>query len=110
MSISPSTPGLEALARRVKAELEMLEIPLRQWVPQRCDAAGVPLAGVVLVGAGLSGLSIAFGLMRQGITRVQIIDAAELGREGPWITTARMRTLRSPKTMTGPELGVPALT
>lgn len=110
MSSSPSTPGLEALAQRVKAELEMLEIPLRQWVPPRFDAAGAPLVDVVIVGAGLSGLSIAFGLMRQGITRVQIIDAAEPGREGPWITTARMRTLRSPKTMTGPDLGVPSLT
>ncbi len=113
MSGSPSTPGHDALAaldQRVKAELELLEIPLRQWVPQRLDSAGKPLTDVVIVGAGLSGLSIAFGLRRQGVTRVLLIDAAEPGREGPWITTARMRTLRSPKTMTGPDLGVPALT
>jgi cation diffusion facilitator CzcD-associated flavoprotein CzcO len=110
MSSSQSTPGLDALAARVRAELEMLEIPLRQWVPERRDAAGVPLMDVVIVGAGLSGLSLAFGLLRQGVSRVLILDAAEPGREGPWITTARMRTLRSPKTMTGPDLGVPSLT
>ena len=30
--------------------------------------------------------------------------------EGPWATTARMETLRSPKQLTGPALGLPALT
>ena len=35
---------------------------------------------------------------------------AEEGREGPWVTYARMPTLRSPKDQTGPDLGLPALT
>ncbi len=65
---------------------------------------------MVIVGAGLSGLSIAFGLKRQGVERVLLLDAAEANDEGPWISTARMRTLRSPKTLTGPDLGVPSLT
>ena len=40
----------------------------------------------------------------------ELLDAAEAGREGPWVTTARMRTLRSPKTLTGPDHGIPSLT
>jgi cation diffusion facilitator CzcD-associated flavoprotein CzcO len=102
--------ALAALERRVRLDLETIEIPLRPWVPERRDADGVPLADVVIVGAGLSGLAIAFGLFRHGVSRVRVIDAAEPGREGPWVTSARMRTLRSPKTMTGPDLGVPSLT
>jgi cation diffusion facilitator CzcD-associated flavoprotein CzcO len=102
--------ALAALDLRVKEELETLEVPLRAWVPEHRDANGAPLTDVVVVGAGLSGLAIAFGLKRQGVARVTVIDAAEKGREGPWVTSARMRTLRSPKTLTGPDLGVPSLT
>ncbi|RYI80643.1 MAG: NAD(P)/FAD-dependent oxidoreductase, partial [Acetobacteraceae bacterium] len=32
------------------------------------------------------------------------------GQEGPWVTFARMETLRSPKTLAGPALGLPSLT
>jgi len=32
------------------------------------------------------------------------------GREGVWVTFARMPTLRSPKDQTGPDLGLPSLT
>ncbi|HCQ46073.1 MAG TPA: FAD-dependent oxidoreductase, partial [Achromobacter sp.] len=39
-----------------------------------------------------------------------IFDQAPEGYEGPWATTARMETLRSPKQLTGPALGLPALT
>ncbi len=102
--------GIAGLNARVERELGTLEVPLRAWVPPRTDASGAPIADVVIVGAGLSGLSIAFGLKRQGVARVEVIDAAPAGREGPWVTSARMRTLRSPKTLTGPDLGVPSLT
>ncbi|MGK9797804.1 FAD/NAD(P)-binding protein, partial [Salmonella enterica subsp. enterica] len=40
----------------------------------------------------------------------RIFDRAPAGFEGPWATTARMETLRSPKQLTGPALGLPALT
>lgn len=91
-------------------DLEAIEFPLRPWVLERRDQAGEPISDVVIVGAGLSGLSIAFGLLRNGVHRIRIVDAAPAGQEGPWVTSARMRTLRSPKTMTGPDLGVPSLT
>ncbi|MES9166810.1 NAD(P)/FAD-dependent oxidoreductase, partial [Cutibacterium acnes] len=44
-----------------------------------------------------------------GIPNV-IYDQSPKDFEGPWATTARMETLRSPKTLTGPALGFPALT
>lgn len=102
--------AMDALEARVRADLAAIEVPLREWVPARRDADGKILHDVVIVGAGLSGLSIAFGLKRQGVSRVKIIDAAPRGREGPWVTSARMRTLRSPKWLSGPDLGVPSLT
>jgi cation diffusion facilitator CzcD-associated flavoprotein CzcO len=94
----------------VQRHLASIEAPLREWVPERRDSAGQIINDVVIVGAGLSGLSLAFALNRQGVTRVKVIDAAAEGFEGPWVTTARMRSLRSPKTLTGPDLGVPSLT
>jgi cation diffusion facilitator CzcD-associated flavoprotein CzcO len=38
-----------------------------------------------------------------------MVDRAPRGREGPWLTYARMRTLRSPKDYTGPDLDLPSL-
>ena len=114
MTIAPTDPATERrlrrLERQVRRDLDFIEAPLRPWVPERRGPDGSPISDVVVVGAGLSGLSIAFGLWRQGVERVLVIDAAEAGREGPWVTTARMRTLRSPKTLTGPDHGIPSLT
>jgi FAD-dependent urate hydroxylase len=97
--------GLEAERARIRRDLETIEVPAREWVPQ---VEG--LHDVVVVGAGLSGLAIAFGLMRQGLRRLLVLDRAPRGREGPWRSYARMDILRSPKTLTGPDLGVPSLT
>ena len=65
---------------------------------------------VLVVGAGMCGQTAAFALMREGVRNMRIVDRAERGREGPWGTYARMDTLRSPKHLTGPDLGFPALT
>jgi len=111
--VTPQAARDDALLRleqRAHQELAAIEAPLREWVPERRDENSRVMDDVVIVGAGLSGLSLAFGLMRQGLTRVKVIDTAPAGREGPWLNTARMRTLRSPKTLTGPDLGVPSLT
>ncbi|MFC9472708.1 FAD-dependent oxidoreductase [Nocardia sp. NPDC056952] len=65
---------------------------------------------VVVVGGGQTGVTIAFALRRAGIGNVSVIDAAEdESRAGVWLTSARMRTLRTPKNRSGPELGIPAL-
>lgn len=65
---------------------------------------------VLIVGGGQAGLTVAFALKRRAITNTLILDAAQKGSEGPWTTFARMRTLRTPKHLTGPDQGVPSLT
>lgn len=64
---------------------------------------------VAIIGAGQAGLAAAAALRHLGIQAV-VFDSAPEGLEGPWATTARMETLRSPKELTGPALGLPALT
>ena len=101
--------GLAALEARLLQDLEFLDLPGKEWVPPRA-VAGRPVRDVVIVGAGMCGLAAAGALALLGIRDVVIYDAAPAGREGPWATYARMRTLRSPKALTGPALGLPALT
>ncbi|WP_116812508.1 NAD(P)-binding domain-containing protein [Steroidobacter cummioxidans] len=60
---------------------------------------------VVIVGGGQSGLAIAYGLRRKGVGRVDVIEQATPGEAGIWRKVARMRQLRTPKTLIGPELG-----
>lgn len=64
---------------------------------------------VVIVGGGQSGVAIAYGLRRKGIGQVEVIDQADPGQAGIWRTVARMRQLRTPKTLAGPSQGNPAL-
>ena len=64
---------------------------------------------VVIVGGGQSGCAFAFALRRAGIGKVSVIDMAEDERAGVWRNAARMNVLRTPKTLPGPELGIPAL-
>lgn len=102
--------GLAALERRVARDLELLCQPAANWVVPRSGPGGAPVCDVVIVGAGMCGLAAAFSLRRLGVHNLRILDAGEAGREGPWLTFARMRTLRSPKVLTGPALGLPNLT
>ncbi len=101
--------GLEALAARVRRELEMTAHPRMDWLTPRTWRGG-PALDVLVVGAGQGGLAVAFALMRDRVRNILVVDRAEAGREGPWVTYARMPTLRSPKEFTGPDLGVPSLT
>lgn len=97
--------GLAKLEEDVLAQLGMINYPHPDWV--QSNDAGIDVA---IVGAGMAGISVAFALMRQGINRIALFDQREEGFEGPWITYARMRTLRSGKELTGPSLDFPALT
>src|SRR6185369_1456290 len=65
---------------------------------------------VIVVGAGQGGLATAFALMRERVTNLLVVDENPLDRAGPWLSFARMRTLRTPKHLTGPDLGIPSLT
>ena len=109
-AFSPSAPsavpiGLAALERRLAQDLDYLGWPARAWLPPR-QVGGVPVLGVAIIGGGPGGRGAAGALAQQGI-RAVVFDRAPAGREGPWATTARMETLRSPKELTGPALGCP---
>jgi len=102
--------ALARLTERVRRDLEFLTYPGRDWVQARQTANGEPVYDVVVVGAGQGGLATAFGLMRERVSNVLVVDQNPLDRAGPWLTFARMVTLRTPKHLTGPDLGVPSLT
>jgi cation diffusion facilitator CzcD-associated flavoprotein CzcO len=68
------------------------------------------VADVAIIGGGMCGLAAAAALRLMGVERLRVLDRAPEGREGPWLGYARMETLRSPKTLAGPALGLPALT
>ncbi|OYD87701.1 monooxygenase [Nostoc sp. 'Peltigera membranacea cyanobiont' 213] len=76
------------------------------WVP---DRPGID-HNVTIIGGSGSGSTFVFALRRAGIGRVTEIDAADdEAHAGVWLTRARMRTLRTPKHLPGPELGIPEL-
>jgi cation diffusion facilitator CzcD-associated flavoprotein CzcO len=108
---SPTTsppPGLAALEARLRQDLSWLGLPAKRWVPPR-TVDGQSVLEVAIVGAGMAGLALGASLTHMGVPAV-LFDRAPTGFEGPWATTARMETLRSPKELTGPALGLPALT
>lgn len=105
-----TTPiGLAAHGARVRHDLACLDIPAADWTPPRMHD-GDPVHDVVIVGGGQSGLGAAFGLLRERISNVLVLDENPAGFEGPWATYARMMTLRTPKHLTAIDLGVPSLT
>lgn len=106
-SASPPN-GLPALEQRLRQDLQWLCLPAKSWVPpSRRD--GQAVLDVAVIGGGMAGLALSASLTHLGV-QAPIFDQAPAGFEGPWATTARMETLRSPKELTGPALGLPALT
>ncbi|MEM1430639.1 MAG: NAD(P)/FAD-dependent oxidoreductase, partial [Pseudomonadota bacterium] len=101
--------GLAALEERLATDLAALNYPPANWVPETRHADG-PVSDVVILGGGMCGLVAAFALQRAGIRNLRILDRSAAGCEGPWVTYARMETLRSPKQLTGPAFGIGALT
>lgn len=101
--------GLDALEARLRQDLDWLELPAKSWVPPR-EVDDQRVVDVVIIGGGMAGLVASGMLKRLGVANHVVLDKAPAGREGPWVTFARMRTLRSPKQLTGPAMGLPALT
>ncbi len=108
--MEPIVAGLEALSRRVHDELALFEYPTKDWVTSLRGPHGETVHNVVVIGGGQTGLGIAFGLQRERIGSVVVLDENPEGQEGPWVTFARMITLRTLKFLTGPDLGLPSLT
>jgi cation diffusion facilitator CzcD-associated flavoprotein CzcO len=102
--------ALIALEAQVRADLARVAHPQSAWLVPKPGPDDKPALDVLVVGGGQSGLAIAFGLMRSQMTNIDVLDKAEEGQEGPWLTYARMHTLRSPKSYTGPDLDIPSLT
>lgn len=101
--------GLVALEAQLRQDLEYLELPAKSWVPEH-QHEGVPVRDVVVIGAGMCGLAAVAKLQLSGVSNIVAYDAAAAGLEGPWVTFARMETLRSPKSLHGPALGLAQLT
>lgn len=102
-----SLPELEALIAR---DLVLLQEPAKEWIPARAHPVHGPMLDVLIVGGGMAGLAAAFRLKRLGFRRLLVADRNPGGFEGPWATYARMETLRSPKELVGPAIGLPNLT
>lgn len=91
---------------QIRRSLSHLGAYPANWVPK---TIGVD-HDVLVVGGGQTGLTIAYALRRIGIGNISVIDVASEGRQGVWLDHARMVTLRTPKQVLGPDLGVPSLT
>lgn len=102
--------GLAELERALRRDLDLLDYPRRPWLAARAAADGGEVLDVIVVGAGQGGLVTAFALRREKVERVLVVDERPLDRAGPWLNFARMVTLRTPKYLTGPDLGIPSLT
>jgi cation diffusion facilitator CzcD-associated flavoprotein CzcO len=101
--------ALAALEQEARAALAYADYPAQGWTLPRGAPDGSVAEDVLVVGAGINGLAIAFALARERVARVRVIDAAGQDREGPWTAFARMRWLRTPKTLPGPDLGFASL-
>ena len=102
--------ALDTLKLQARADLDKLNLPPANWVPPQTSPDGQVVLDVLIAGGGMCGQTVAQALMRDGMRNILAIDQAAYGQEGPWDTYARMLTLRSPKHLTGPDLGVPSMT
>ncbi len=102
-----SSPSLQKLELRLEKDLNFLNYPGCPWTRTH---ESKDVLDVAIVGGGFAGMAAAFGLKREGVHHIQIFDENASGKEGPWVTYARMRVLRSDKTDVGPALGIPSLT
>lgn len=105
----PAPRTLLELEADVVRDLDLTAHPRAPWLPPK-TAGGRTVLDCLVIGGGQCGLAVAFALKRDKVDNILVLDRATEGREGPWVTYARMRTLRSLKDQTGPDLRMPSLT
>jgi len=105
----PAPRTLAELEADVARDLDLIAHPRMPWLQPK-TSGGAAVLDVLIVGAGQCGVVAGFALLRDKVTNILAIDRAAEGREGPWLTYARMHTLRSWKDQSGPDLGIPSLT
>jgi len=91
MHVTPPN-GLDALEARLRQDLAWLELPAKPWMIQK-TIDGQRVIDVAIIGAGMAGMTVGTALSHLGLAPV-LYDRAPPGEEGPWVTTARMETLR----------------
>jgi cation diffusion facilitator CzcD-associated flavoprotein CzcO len=102
------TESLRTLEQALTREIEMFAYPPKVWPRVTRSESGAKVLDVLIVGAGQAGISLAFGLLRERIDNILLVDSQGAGQEGPWVTWARMITLRTIKELTGPDNGLPS--
>jgi glycine/D-amino acid oxidase-like deaminating enzyme len=105
----PAPKTLLELEADVARDLDLTAHPRAPWLVPK-TAGGELVLDCLIVGGGQCGLAVAHALKRDKVDNIAVLDRAEYGQEGPWITYARMRNLRSLKDQTGPDLRLPSLT
>ena len=101
--------SLARLEARVRRDQEYLCRPSENWVLPH-HHGGQRVLDAVIIGGGMCGQLAWFALTNGGMRNIRILDRSRESFEGPWMTYARMETLRSPKQLTGPAYGYGALT
>jgi cation diffusion facilitator CzcD-associated flavoprotein CzcO len=96
--------------RALVRDLILINFPPFDWRKESNRPDPDPVYDVVIIGAGMAGLTAGAALFKEGIFHIKLFDQNPAGREGPWVTYARMKTLRSSKDIMGPALGIPHLT
>lgn len=109
-SVPKNPNGLALLEQALASDLELINYPPSPWSIQYDSQTPNPILDVAIIGAGMAGITSGTALFKEGIGHIRLFDQSVKGKEGPWMTHARMRTLRSNKADMGLALGIPHLT
>jgi hypothetical protein len=102
--------SVDELETQIWDHLQQLRFYSKQsWVVPAVTRDGHKIHDVVIVGAGQSGLALAYNLKLRGIRRIVVADDQDQDKPGPWSSFARMEHLRTPKSVGGPECANPLL-
>jgi cation diffusion facilitator CzcD-associated flavoprotein CzcO len=108
-SMNSAREGLSLLEEKIIEDLQILDYPVRDWVKSATTSNGEHIYDVIIEGGGQSGLALCFALIREKVHNILVLDREREDFEGPWRSFARMDTLRTPKSLAGPNYGIPSL-